>query len=227
MVPYSSQKWWTKTGKGCATKEPTKLQLLACFCITKPIRSTPTPTISALITIPNLPPLHLMMKSEPGMGAYRLQQNGNWSTNLGIRGKPITVSGENRDTTYVSANLHHCIPHRNICSKTVTAWKHQERLISSYALIVKYSSKLKRTTRLFQNKSFQCLLNLASRNKVTVWVLGHKNIESNEKADILVNDQHFRRTRDRIWHIKNFGTQFHNGIEDQTTLSVQFSEVVT
>ena len=58
-----------------ANLELTKLQRLACLCITSAMKSTPT---AAMETILNLPPLDIYINAEARMGAHRLKCNGNW-----------------------------------------------------------------------------------------------------------------------------------------------------
>jgi len=72
---YAATIWWPKVEQSRARTELSKLQRLACLCITGAIGSTPT---AAMETLLNLPPLHIVVKEEARMGAYRLQCNDNW-----------------------------------------------------------------------------------------------------------------------------------------------------
>lgn len=73
--------WWTKMNQSKAVKELEKVQRLALLCVTGVMKSTPTAAMEVLV---GLPPLHLLVKGEARLAAYRLQVNGAWrQTSLG------------------------------------------------------------------------------------------------------------------------------------------------
>jgi ribonuclease HI len=94
MITYGSLVWWPKLEQRTAELELTKLQRLACLCITGAMRSTPT---AALETLLNLPSLTIYIKAEARMAAYRLQITGNW--------RPGPVDGHSRITSVVTNSL--------------------------------------------------------------------------------------------------------------------------
>src|ERR1044072_996394 len=57
-----------------------RLQRLACLCITGAIRSTPT---AAMETMLNLPPLDIYVRGEARIAAYRLSKTSNWKPHIG------------------------------------------------------------------------------------------------------------------------------------------------
>lgn len=77
MITYGCLVWWPKLEQRQATTKLSKVQRLACLCITGAMRSSPT---AAMETMLNLPPLDIFIKGEARMGAYRLNCNGNWKT---------------------------------------------------------------------------------------------------------------------------------------------------
>lgn len=91
MITYGNLVWWPKMEQEQGKEHLRKLQRLACLCITSAMKTTPT---AAMETMLNLPPLDIYIKGEARMGAYRLQKNNIWKTQIFGHSK-ITITVHN------------------------------------------------------------------------------------------------------------------------------------
>lgn len=103
MIAYGSLVWWPKTQQRTARIELTKLQRLACLCITNAMRSTPTASMEVML---ELPPLDIYIKAEARIGSYRLKCNNAW--------RPTCMVGHTRIDNVIS------IPQLNMRGDSMT-----------------------------------------------------------------------------------------------------------
>lgn len=74
-ITYASVVWWTKVDEKLACTKLSRIQRLACLCITGAMRSTPTATMEILL---GLTPLDIEIKAKARVCAHRLTCGNNW-----------------------------------------------------------------------------------------------------------------------------------------------------
>ena len=76
LVTFASLVWWPGCQTASAKWKLSRIQRLACFGITRAMRTTPTNVVEALICFP---PLELVVQSEARSAAHQLWSLGCWS----------------------------------------------------------------------------------------------------------------------------------------------------
>lgn len=75
--------WWPRVDVGTAEKRLTKLQRLACLCMTGAMRTTASKALEALLC---LPPLNSFIKFTAFNASWNIRCNGWWVSNVGNHG---------------------------------------------------------------------------------------------------------------------------------------------
>ena len=75
MITYCSLVWWPKTEQKHAVSLLTKIQRLACLCVTGAMSSGPTAGMEMLL---GLPPLDLVIVGEARLASHRLRLGAGW-----------------------------------------------------------------------------------------------------------------------------------------------------
>ena len=75
MVAFASSVWVPALDLSTIQNGLSRIQRLACVCVTSAFPGTPTAALEMLL---GLPPLHLFLKAEAILASYRLKCNGQW-----------------------------------------------------------------------------------------------------------------------------------------------------